>query len=83
MQDTSYVKLILAAKSYLETADAFVIFRSKDEILHNELTKKTIERYMESCSKTDTANINDFCHTWTKVLSKEQLKKCEKCEKSQ
>ncbi len=82
-QDTSYVKLILAAESYLETADAFVIFRSKDEILRDELTKKAVERYIKSCSQADSANISEFCKTWAKVLSKEQLKKCEKCESSQ
>ena len=77
--DTTYVKLVAAGLSYLETADAFVIFRSKDERLRDELLTKAEERFAEQCGTVDSAAVDSFCQAWKKVLSDSQLNKCEKC----
>ncbi len=77
--DTSYVKLIEAGYSYLQTADAFVIFRSRDDQLRSELKNKALERYEQSCKKVDSTQVKEFCRVWSKILDKTELAKCQHC----
>ena len=79
--DTTYVKLIQAGYSYLETADAFVIFRSTDQRLRDKLTQKAIERFTQSCKQIDSTKAKDFCQTWSKILNPKQLGQCSFCGK--
>ncbi len=78
--DTSFVKLIQAGYSYLETADAFVIFRSTGQRLRQQLDQKALERFNRRCQQIDSTKAKDFCQTWSKILNQKQLLQCPHCE---
>ena len=77
--DTTYIKLIEAGYSYLQTADAFVIFKSRDDQLRNELKDKALERFRQSCKQVDSTQVKVFCEFWAKILDKKELAKCQYC----
>ena len=74
--DTSFVHLVQAANSYLETADMFVIFSMQTDKVRAKLAQKATKRFLSSCGQAQDSN---FCQLWHEILSEKQLKQCPKC----
>ncbi len=74
--DTSFIRLVKVANSYLETADMFVIFSMQSDKIRAKIASKVVARFRKSCNRNQS---NNFCEQWHEILSEKQLKQCSKC----
>ncbi len=78
--DTEYVHLVQAAYSYLQTADAFIIFQNKDDQIRAQLHKKALNELLKNCNSWNKKQKDSLCSLWQKILTPKELKKCPNCK---